>query len=473
MIPLQLDEIIRFTKGKLLTPYIPRLIKGISTDTRTINKGSLFIALKGNNFDGHNFIIDAIKQKASVIILSRIPSSIKKELRLNNHTSFIKVDDTVKALGNIAAYYRRKLSAKVIAIGGSNGKTTTKDMIAHILSKRYQVVKSPRSYNNFIGLPLTILSADNHTEYLVAEVGTNQPGEISYLAKILKPDISVITNISATHLEGLKDLEGVFKEESSLFKNLSSDKIALFESSNKRLKRLSKYAEYKTITFGMDSEATIRAKGIQIKPDYINFSIAIKGQGYHKCNLPVLGAWNIKNALASFAVSYTIGMKPAEICKALADFKLPAMRMEKYFVNGVTFINDAYNANPTSVALTIRELSEMKMASQPDRLGLAGRKVFVLGEMRELGKYSRRFHQDIADDIAKSNIDILIAIGNESKWTMEKLSGIKTPNILSFYYKDISEAIPYIKKIIRKNDMVLLKGSRTNSLEKIILCYTN
>lgn len=511
MIPLQLDEIIGFTNGKLLTsyplrgehqrsspvrdgarpkkavplgtPYIPRLIKGISTDTRTINKGSLFIALKGNNFDGHNFIIDAIKQKASVIILSRIPSSIKKELRLNNHTSFIKVDDTVKALGNIAAYYRRKLSAKVIAIGGSNGKTTTKDMIAHILSKRYQVVKSPRSYNNFIGLPLTILSADNHTEYLVAEVGTNQPGEISYLAKILKPDIAVITNISATHLEGLKNLEGVFKEESSLFKNLSSDDIALFESSNKRLKRLSKYAEYKTITFGMDSEATIRAKGIQIKPDYINFSIGIKGQEYHKCNLPVLGAWNIKNALASFAVSYTIGMKPAEICKALADFKLPAMRMEKYFVNGVTFINDAYNANPTSVALTIRELSEMKMASQPDirpdenpfgrGLGLAGRKVFVLGEMRELGKYSRRFHQNIADDIAKSNIDILIAIGNESKWTMEKLSGIKTPNILSFYYKDISEAIPYIKKIIRKNDMVLLKGSRTNSLEKIILCYTN
>lgn len=248
----------------------------------------------------------------------------------------------------------------------------------------------------------------------------------------------------------------------------------------------------------MDSEATIRAKGIQIKPNSINFSIAIKGQGCYKCNLPVLGAWNIKNALASFAVSYTIGMKPAEICKALADFKLPAMRMEKHFVNGVTFINDAYNANPTSVALTIRELSEMsgaigtcptlpdsqagvrrgsasggKVPSQPDRLGLAGRKVFVFGEMRELGKYSRRFHQDIAGDIAKSNIDILIAIGNESKWTMNKLSEIKPANMLSFYYKNISEAIPSMKKIIRKNDMVLLKGSRTNSLEKIILCYTN
>jgi UDP-N-acetylmuramoyl-tripeptide--D-alanyl-D-alanine ligase len=195
--------------------------------------------------------------------------------------------------------------------------------------------------------------------------------------------------------------------------------------------------------------------------------------GCYKCNLPVLGAWNIKNALAAFAVSYTIGMKPTEICKALSDFKLPGMRMEKHFIKGITFINDAYNANPTSVALTIRELSGMEVTSQPDRLGLAGRKVFVFGEMRELGKYSRRFHQDIADDIARSNIDILIAIGNESKWTMEKLSGIKPANMLSFYYKDISEAIPSIKKIIRKNDMVLLKGSRTNSLEKIILCYTN
>jgi UDP-N-acetylmuramoyl-tripeptide--D-alanyl-D-alanine ligase len=463
MIPLHLDELIRSTGGKLLTPYVPKLIKGISVDTRTTKRDNLFIAIKGANFDGHDFIINAIKRNAAVIILSHIPNITKRSLRLNNHATLIKVDDTIKALGNIARYYRSKLSAQVIAIGGSNGKTTTKDMIAHILSKYYQVVKSPKSYNNFVGLPLTILSADNRTEYLVAEIGTNKTGEINYLAKILKPHIAVITNISATHLEGLKNLSGVFREESSLFRHLSSENMAIFESSNKQLKRLSKYAEYNTLTFGTDSKATIKAEKIQTKPDSINFLIALKDKGYNSCTLPVLGVWNIKNALAAFAVAYKIGMKPIKICKTLTDFKLPGMRMEKHFINGVTFINDAYNANPTSVALNIRGLSEMQVPT---------RKIFILGEMRELGKYSRRFHQDIANNIFASSIDILITIGSESKWTIKKLLRTKT-RILSLYYNDVTEAIPSIKKIIRKNDTVLLKGSRNNSLEKIILCYTN
>src|SRR3989339_384780 len=324
MIPLHLYEIIKATKGRIIASNRNRIytapfdipsgglcecvINRVSTDSRTIKKGDLFIALKGDNFDGHNFIAKAIRLGASAIIASQIPKGIK-----NAKTPIIKVRNTLLALGDIARYYRKQLTIPVIAIGGSNGKTTTKDMIAHILSKYYSVTKSPKSFNNFIGLPLTILAADARTQYLVAEVGTNQPGEIAYLSEILNPDIAVITNISATHLDGLKTLNGVFREESSLFRSLKQSATAIFDSDNKDLKRLSKYAEYKSVTFSVNGQSAIRAERIKVKPAGIRFSVSIKNGGRYDCFIPVLGSWNVKNALAGFTAVLNQGRNPKAI----------------------------------------------------------------------------------------------------------------------------------------------------------------
>ena len=471
------------------------MISRVSTDSRAIKKGDLFIAIKGDNFDGHNFINQAISQGASAVVVSRIPKglpdltvSAPRKYRGSDgvlagiksaKTPVIKVRDTLLALGDIARYHRKRLAIPVIAVGGSNGKTTTKDMIAHILSKvapplRYgitrtnsgarsaikaRVTKSYKSFNNFIGLPLTILSADARTEYLVAEVGTNQPGEIAYLAKILNPDIAVITNISATHLDGLKTPNGVVREESSLFKTLKNGAITVFDSAYKSLKRLAKYAEYKSVTFSIKDKSDIRAERIKVSPAGFRFTISIRSGGHYDCFIPVLGSWNIKNALAAFAAVQHLGVKPAEICSALKDFKLPAMRMDKRLRGGITFINDAYNANPISVGLVINDLSGMKTP---------GRKILIFGEMRELDRYSRRFHEEAADNIAKSNIDMLVAIGQETKWTVNRLLRLKPRDKTVLYYETVDKALPALNKILKPGDTVLLKGSRANALEKII-----
>ncbi|MEW6026378.1 MAG: UDP-N-acetylmuramoyl-tripeptide--D-alanyl-D-alanine ligase [Planctomycetota bacterium] len=453
MIPLHLHEIINAVKGEIRN-YKPLLIDHISTDSRTITKDGLFIALKGDRFDGHNFLTQAIKQGAAAVLVSRIPEDIK-----DAEIPVVKVKDTLLALGDIAGCYRRRLTVPVIAVGGSNGKTTTKDMIAHILSKKAIAAKSYKSFNNFIGLPLTIFSADRKTDYLVAEVGTNKPGEIKYLSKILKPDIAVITNISATHLDGLKNPEGVFKEESQLFRTLKSGAIAVFDPSNKDLKRLAEYAEYKSVTFGIDSDADVTARDVKTSQDGIGFTI-FKGESHYECFIPVLGSWNIKNALAAFAVAQLLGLRPEDICRALKDFKLPEMRMDRRLKGGVTFINDAYNANPVSVGLAIDELSAMETA---------GRKILVFGEMRELGRYSRRFHEEAAGVIASSRIDLLIIVGKDTRYTANKLSRIGSWDKRMLYYETVYEAISSLKKILKPGDTVLLKGSRANALEKIII----
>ena len=254
-------------------------------------------------------------------------------------------------------------------------------------------------------------------------------------------------------------MNGVFREESTLFKSLKNSATAVFDSDNKDLKRLSKYAEYKSVTFSINGQSDIRAERIKVSPTGIRFTISIRSGGRYDCFIPVLGSWNIKNALAAFAAVQHLGLKPKEICQALKDFKLPEMRMDKRLRNGITFINDAYNANPISVGLVIKDLSGMKTP---------GRKILIFGEMRELGRYSRRFHEEAADNIAQSNIDMLVAIGPETKYTINKLLRLKPRNKTVFYYETVNQALPTLNKILKTGDTVLLKGSRTNALERII-----
>ncbi|MBI4711885.1 MAG: UDP-N-acetylmuramoyl-tripeptide--D-alanyl-D-alanine ligase [Planctomycetes bacterium] len=475
MIPLSLQEIINATDGKIIRPHrvADAIIKGISTDTRTLKPGSLFVALQGPNFNGHRFIPEAIRKGARAVLVSR-PVKCRRPA--------IVVPDTLKALGDLARYYRNILSAKVIAVTGSNGKTTTKDMIAHIIFRKYQTVKSPKSFNNFIGVPLTIFSADQRHKCLVIEAGTNKPGEIAYLADIIKPDIAVVTNVSATHLERLKSVAGVAQEKSALFDALTPNGAAIYDIGNALIKRYISKGKYRIVTFGMYKRADIRVSGISIKPSETIFTVQ-NGSTICRCRLNVVGSYNIYNALAAIAAARAFGIGIKESCAALGSFRLPEMRMQKCVVNGITYINDAYNANPASVTMALRDFAA---------LTAKGRKVFVFGEMRELGRHSRRFHRQIADEIIKAHIDGLIGVGKETYWTVQTclrrgsrlrpdgrlggqvgrqgLAGLcckhKMPIIK--YYQDVTPVRDYLDRMLVSGDSVLIKGSRAIGLEKIL-----
>jgi UDP-N-acetylmuramoyl-tripeptide--D-alanyl-D-alanine ligase len=460
---LLLSEIISATGGKVLyqsakTPsyggstlrihqrVLRRRIKSISTDTRNIKRGDLFVAIKGANFDGNDFLLQAQKQGASAIIASKSPVGIKIPL--------IMVKDTVKALGDIASYYRTKVNAKVIAITGSNGKTTTKEMLCKILSSMGETLESPKSYNNFIGVPLTMFMVNPAHKYVIFELGTNQKGEIPYLANIVKPDIAVITNIGPSHLAGLGSIAGVARAKASLFKYLKPSGVAIMEYDNKILKPHLKGIKNNIITFGLDSNSDIWVTNVSIKNNGIEFLL----NGLYKCFLPVMGAWNVSNALAALSVVYAFGLDLKKACNSLKNCHLPPMRMQKETVKGITFINDAYNANPLSTAGLIDELGLMR---------LMGRKILVFGEMMELGKYSVKYHREIADKISQAKLDEVILVGAETRATEKQLKENKfTGRVFSF--KSAVEISDKLCIRLKEGDIVAFKGSRGVGLDKVL-----
>jgi len=449
MLPLSIAEIIKATQGKLLNkaPH-PRHIKGFSTDSRTLKKGDVFIALKGPNFDGHKFINTVIRRGASAIIASQKPQSINKNIPL------IKVTDTLKALGQIAAAYRAKIRIPIIAVTGSNGKTTTKEMIYHILSGKQTGIRSEKSFNNFIGVPLTLLAIRPRHQFAVLELGTNHRGEIDYLARMTRPDIGIITNVSAVHLSGLGSINGVAREKRSLFKHLNTHGTALFNLDNPWLKEIPKYAEYKIVTFGTTPKARFYGTGFRTDHKSITFTVNNK----LICRLPITGRWNMDNALTALAAASAAGTQLSDSIKRLNTFQLPSMRMEQQCVRGTSFINDAYNANPLSVTLTIDEINQRTSSN---------RKIMVLGDMGELGPASSRLHAELGDKIMPTDINVLITVGREVKATVNRLKQLKAPQTL-FHFNSSVEAGDFLKTYIQKGDIVLLKGSRALGLERII-----
>jgi len=449
MLPLALIEIIQTTQGRLLNKsFLPKHIRAVSTDTRHLKKGDLFIALKGPNFDGDNFIETAMRRGAAAVIISRPPQQMSKKIPV------ILVADTLKALGQLAACYRSRLTIPIIAVTGSNGKTTTKEMIYHILSSKFKVIKSEKSFNNFIGVPLTLLAIRPHHQFAVVELGTNHPGEIAYLARMTRPDIGIITNVSATHLAGLGSIHRIAREKISLFKYLTPGGTALVNLDNTWLKEIPQYAEYKVVTFGTTPEAQIYGTNFRTDHKQITFRVNKR----LVCRLPVTGRWNMDNALAALAATYASGIKLKDSVQRLNNFHLPAMRMEQQLVHGTRFINDAYNANPQSVSLALDEI---------DHIPVNNRKILVLGDMGELGEYSASCHTALGDKINRTAIDTIIAVGQEVKATLARLKKLETLKSL-FHFDSTLEAGNFLKDYIQKGDLVFLKGSRVMGLEKII-----
>jgi UDP-N-acetylmuramoyl-tripeptide--D-alanyl-D-alanine ligase len=449
----KVNEIVQATGGMLVSGSLSGKICGISTDSRSLKPNEAFLALRGERFDGHDFIAQAIRAKVSCIIVEKTPKiSITKDLTV------IKVKDTTLALGEIARYQRQKIGLPVIAVTGSNGKTTTKEMVAWVLSADTDVLKNEGTKNNQIGLPQTLIQLSDQYKFAVVEIGTNHFGEVDYLAKIASPNIGVITNIGPSHLEFLKDLKGVLKEKASLLHNLANPGLALLNADDPAFRGLinDKVKGQRVFTYGIKQRSDFSASGIRLNKGKVEFKVNSK----FNFELSSLGDYNVYNALAAIGVGRILGLSYAKMRNRLADFQFPKGRLNLVHAKGLNFIDDTYNSNPLSLRAALNTLSA---------LPCSGRKIVIMGDMLELGKQKELLHRQIAWSITNS-CDCLIAVGALAKVTALEAAKLGWGSQRIFCCDNTQAACKILlKKVSAKaNDLILVKGSRSMKMEEVL-----
>lgn len=437
---LKLEEIITATGGNVIC-CSSDTFTGVSIDSRTIKPGELFIALRGKRFDGHDFIDEALKV-GSAAIVNKVESIKGKTI--------IYVKDTLRALHDIARYMRLKRNIPVISIGGSNGKTTTKELIASILSKKYRVLKNEGNLNNYIGLPLTLTRITDTDEVAALEMGANKPQDIKELCEIAFPHFGVLTNIGPSHLEGFKDMETLRKTELEV---LDYIEVAIANADDPFLMEGIQLYKYKgsLVRYGIKNYFDVYATDIRFYERNLRFTINIGSRNIEVCP-KISGRFNIYNILASVSTAYLFGVDLADIKDAVDSFTGVTMRFEIKEVNGIQVINDAYNANPASMEEAINELVRIKR----------GRAIAVLGDMLELGPYEEEFHRRIVRKMSELPIDIFIAVGP----LMSSASKEFSRHFINA--EDSLQARKILLDIWREGDTVLIKGSRGMNMEKVI-----
>jgi UDP-N-acetylmuramoyl-tripeptide--D-alanyl-D-alanine ligase len=458
MNPTPLQEILQAIGGKALFNRVHDggiCLRSVSSDSRFIEPGAVFFAIRGEHVDGHDYLADAASKGAIAAVVDHEPKIDLPNLK------FIVVPDTRKALGKLATYIRRQFGVcKVIAVAGSNGKTSTKHLISAALSAKLKGSISPKSYNNDIGVPLTIFPADPNQDYLVLEMGTNNPGEIRGLTNMARPDMGVITNCSAEHLEGLGDLMGVRQEEASLIEGIREGGMLAVNGDDPELVSAVRRFNGKVVRFGFLPSNDLFATDVQVHDNGTSFRLNDRNQ---RVFVPMIGRVNALNALAAIAIARRFGLTEEDFIAGLATSSKPEMRMQRLDINGVTILNDAYNANPASMKAGIETLLEF------EPMGRHGKRIAVLGDMRELGTTSERYHREVGQLVAsvRQEIDLLICVGPCSKWVAETAQshGFDAP-IKTF--EDSALAAPVVARSIKRGDLVLVKGSRGMRLERIV-----
>jgi UDP-N-acetylmuramoyl-tripeptide--D-alanyl-D-alanine ligase len=452
MKPLTLDETLTAINGRPLSEITPGPVTGVSIDSRTVAAGDLFFAIKGERFDGHDYAREALEKGASWAVVSDAARFGDDAFR----SRVIAVDDTVAALGRLGAFHRRQVSAAVIAVTGSNGKTTTKAMIGHVLSAHKRGRSAIKSYNNHIGVPLTLLSCAPEDEFLVVEVGTNHAGEIGSLASLIAPDVGVITSVGAVHLEGLRSIDGVIAEKLSLLDHIRPGGLAVVNIDHPRVRdRLRSLSGFTVVTTGTDPHADLRTEHIGVDGASISFSI----NGRFAVTMPIPGRHNAGNALAAFAVARRLGMGSEDIVRRLATFTLPEMRLQMQRRGKITVINDCYNANPASMEAAMDTIGAM------DTLG---RRVAIVGDMRELGEHARGHHEELGKLVARSNIDVLLTVGRFADVVCESARRTGSDRLVLHASRSVDDLSRRISTLLKPTDTVLLKGSRALRLERLI-----
>ncbi len=436
---IRLEDVLKAVNGKLENSHLAtcnsQFIKGVSIDSRTTNPGELFVALKGNDYDGHSFIEKAY-QKGAIAAIVQIPN-------LQSPISNVVVKDTLKALGDLAAWYRSLFSIPIIGITGSNGKTSTKELTAKCLAAKYKVLKSEKSFNSLTGVPLTLFNLSKNDEICVLEIGANQIGEIERLSQIAKPKIGVITNISPTHLENFKTIEGVLGEKLKLLKSVE---ISIVNGDDPLLSQRKDAFKFGIKNGDLKAEILESIDGIKFKVNGILFE------------LPLFGKYQIYNALAAISVGIHSNLELQELSEALKEVTPVPHREEiiELKLNGqdpaIKIIDSTYNANPMSMRLAIEELEKYD-----------GRKIAILGDMLELGENASQFHIAIGNTVKKSGINVVVGVGELAK-------GYVNGNGVSekFHFKSVSLLLDELKNIIKPGDVVLVKGSRVMRMDKVV-----
>ena len=443
------EEIRRAVRGRWRWPAGPVAVKSVSTDTRTAGESALFVALRGNRFDGHSFLDKAASIGCITAVVDQ-SVSLDDELIKRFQGGVIGVPDTTVALGDLASEVRQHLPGTIVAVTGSNGKTTVKRMIDHILSKKLKGYAGVKSYNNAVGVPLTLFAAGAHHDYVICEVGTNSPGEIAALTRIVHPDVAVITSVAAVHLEKLLDVEHVAIEKASLLAGLSPTGVAVVWADSDSLERALKVYDARMIRFGADETAQLRLTGYEPRLGGGRFEV----NGRRWVDLPVPGEHNALNALAAIAVAQRFGFEQDEAAGALADYVGEEMRLEPIRAGTVLLVNDAYNANPSSLIAAVNALASF-----------AGhRRVVVAGDMLELGPAGPELHRLAGERLAEMGVGLVVGVGELGKHIAE---GAAADGAATEQMESVEIACEEVPKLLKSGDVVLIKASRAVRMERL------
>lgn len=454
-------EITKACKGRLIQGNALAKVRGVFIDSRLVEADGAFFALKGERVDGHDYIGQAVEKACSTIVVEKIPKNLAKDVVC------IQVENTETALGDLASYYLGKFPIKKIGVTGSTGKTTTKEMLFHIVSGEYEALCNEGNFNNLIGLPLTVFRLDSSTEVAIFEMGMDRLGEIHRMAEIVKPHIALVTNVGLSHLEKLKSRENIQKAKGEIRDFLGPDDVLILNGEDEMMKswagETGGKAQYKILTVGTGEDAKVRISGIEDQGQAgIAFSYSYADMGgsenmevQESVRLTVPGVHNVMNAAMALTGALELGMDIREAVRALEDFQTGDMRLNIIDCGDFKIIDDTYNASPDSVKAAIDVLMSVE----------GKRKIAILGDMFELGSGSAEYHREIGDYAFQKSVDMVLSVGENAR---EIVNAAKKNSMNAVHFHNKEMLIKVLSQWIRKGDLVLVKGSRGMAMEEIV-----
>jgi UDP-N-acetylmuramoyl-tripeptide--D-alanyl-D-alanine ligase len=448
------QDIVRATQGALVAGDLGVPITGVSIDSRSLGVGEAFFAIRGYRLDGHAFLADAASRGAACLVVHALHDDVPANVPL------VLVEDTTRALGMLAAYHRARFSIPVAAVTGSNGKTTTKELIAGVLGMRWQVLKPSGSFNNQWGLPLTLLKLTPEHQALVLEIGTQHPGEIAALAAMARPTVAAVTTIAQAHTEFLGSLDGVRAEKVELVKALAPDGRAVLNADDPRVASMARESRAPVITYGRAAGAEVRASGDVVeRGQSLAFTLESRGARV-PVTLAFAGRHNVTNALAAAGVGVALGWPLEEIARGLSEARPAAGRCVWRDAGGVSILDDTYNANPVSVRAALETVAARRAASS------GGRLIVVLGDMLELGAIAEEAHHDMGRSVVAAGADEFVGVGRLARLAVDtaRASGLAGAHHATTF----EDTVAHLLKGVAPGDVVLVKGSRGMRMERVV-----
>ena len=451
MEPRSLEFVASACGGEIRWGSPETLVTRVCTDSRQVQPGDLFVALAGEKFDAHDFLVEVARSGATALLVAR--AKIDRTPGLSEAVALVVVEDTRAALGQLAARYRADFDVPVVAVGGSNGKTTTKDLLASVLRQRGETLWSEASFNNDIGVPLTLLKLERRHGAAVIEVGTNHPGELLPLLKMVQPRYGLLTNIGREHLEFFGDIAGVASEEGCLAEFLHPSGKLFINGDGEWTPAIVQRTKAGVVKVGTGAGNDWRAKNIRVGEDGVRFEVeSPRSEFTGEYRLRVLGRHQVPNALLALAAGMELGATPEQVRRGLAECAPPKMRLQIWEANGVRVLDDAYNANADSMLAALQTLHD---------LPCEGRRVAVLGDMAELGKHAAQAHREIGRRSFELGVNRLVTVGRFAHETAQAAEAAGLKDVSEF--TDVPAAAAAVKNLVRRGDVVLLKASRSTS----------